>query len=335
MRSRTLHLLAADGCQPPHARVLVNLGFRLCECLCECLLLCPFRLQLCLASLRFRRFGLTLGCLCRGCLANRLECLFLRGAGLLQRCDLGLEPMCSRDLRMQSLLLRLQLATQRRGVGLERLCSRDLRQQGLLFRLQIARKHRGVGLERLRSRDLRLQGLLLRLQLAPHRRGVGLHFGQLLLGLGKRRPTGAFGRSQLLFGLGKGSLGLGGLRLGFLQVRLQGLHHVLCCLGGDVGLQGCLFDVVEFARHRGASIFGIFQLAAELLDVRILHNLLLDILVLKGDLRARWRLVRRRLQLLLCLPLGLVLLAMSTVHRSRSVKARGAVCAFQDLLGRL
>mmetsp|Transcript_10338 Transcript_10338/g.36291 ORF Transcript_10338/g.36291 Transcript_10338/m.36291 type:complete len:308 (-) Transcript_10338:6-929(-) len=307
MRSRTLHLLAADGCQPPHARVLVNLGFRLCECLCECLLLCPFRLQLCLASLRFRRFGLTLGCLCRGCLANRLECLFLRGAGLLQRCDLGLEPMCSRDLRMQSLLLRLQLAPQCRGVGLERLC----------------------------SRDLRLQSLLLRLHLDPERRGIGLHVSQLLLGLGKRRPTGAFGRSQLLFGLGKGSLGLGGLRLGFLQVRLQGLHHVLCCLGGDVGLQGCLFDVVEFARHRGASIFGIFQLAAELLDVRILHNLLLDILVLKGDLRARWRLVRRRLQLLLCLPLGLVLLAMSTVHRSRSVKARGAVCAFQDLLGRL
>mmetsp|Transcript_102321 Transcript_102321/g.293567 ORF Transcript_102321/g.293567 Transcript_102321/m.293567 type:complete len:249 (-) Transcript_102321:26-772(-) len=241
MRSRTLHLLAADRCQPPHARVLVNLGFRLCECLCECLLLCPFRLQLCLASLRFRRFGLTLGCLCRGCLANRLECLFLRGAGLLQRCDLGLERMCSRDLRMQSLLLRLQLATQRRGVGLERLC----------------------------SRDLRLQSLLLRLHLDPERRGVGL------------------------------------------------------------------LDVVEFARHRGASIFGIFQLAAELLDVRILHNLLLDILVLRGDLRARWRLVRRRLQLLLCVPLGLVLLAMSTVHRSRSVKTRGAVCAFQDLLGRL
>mmetsp|Transcript_10336 Transcript_10336/g.36283 ORF Transcript_10336/g.36283 Transcript_10336/m.36283 type:complete len:315 (-) Transcript_10336:6-950(-) len=307
MRSRTLHLLAADRCQPLHAKVLFKLGFRLCECLYECLLLCPFHLQLCMASLRFRQFGLILGCVCRGCLEIRRERLFLHGAGLLQRRDLGLE----------------------------RLCSRDLRQQGLLFRLQIARKHRGVGLERLRSRDLRLQGLLLRLQLAPHRRGVGLHFGQLLLGLGKRRPTGAFGRSQLLFGLGKGSLGLGGLRLGFLQVRLQGLHHVLCCLGGDVGLQGCLFDVVEFARHRGASIFGIFQLAAELLDVRILHNLLLDILVLKGDLRARWRLVRRRLQLLLCLPLGLVLLAMSTVHRSRSVKARGAVCAFQDLLGRL
>mmetsp|Transcript_146567 Transcript_146567/g.468148 ORF Transcript_146567/g.468148 Transcript_146567/m.468148 type:complete len:287 (-) Transcript_146567:31-891(-) len=279
MRSRTLHLLAADRCQPLHAKVLFKLGFRLCECLYECLLLCPFHLQLCMASLRFRQFGLILGCVCRGCLEIRRERLFLHGAGLLQRRDLGLERLCSRDLRLQSLLLRLHLD--------------------------------------------------------PERRGIGLHVSQLLLGLGKRRPTGAFGRSQLLFGLGKGSLGLGGLRLGFLQVRLQGLHHVLCCLGGDVGLQGCLFDVVEFARHRGASIFGIFQLAAELLDVRILHNLLLDILVLKGDLRARWRLVRRRLQLLLCLPLGLVLLAMSTVHRSRSVKARGAVCAFQDLLGRL